>query len=59
MDHHLLLPHAAFTATRGAAAAVVVKEDNCHQGGQDVQGPSDDEDVHIIEPFKWGLDSLT
>ena len=35
MDHHLLLPHATFTATRGAAAAVVVKKDDGHQGGHD------------------------
>ena len=40
MDHHLLLPNTAVTATRGAAEGVVMKEYYSEQGGQDVKGAS-------------------
>ena len=49
MDHHLLLPNAAVTATRGAAEGVVMEEYYGEQDAQDVRGHSGDEDVkHTI-----------
>ena len=48
MDHHLLLPNTAVTATRGAAA-VVMEEYYREDGGRNVQRPSDHEDaIHEI-----------
>ena len=40
MDHHLLLPHAALTATRGAADGVVMEEYYSEDDGKDVCGHS-------------------
>ena len=48
MDHHLLLPNAAVTATRGAAA-VVMNEYYREEGGRNVQRPSEEEDGLIAE----------
>ena len=44
MDHNLLLTDTAVAATRGAAAAFVMKEYYGEDDRQDVRGPSNDEE---------------